>query len=545
MMPKSLRAIVMTANQERVGRWYFGGVAGACAACCTHPLDLMKVHLQTQQTGKLTLPSLAAKIYKSDGIGGFYNGLTASVLRQMTYSLTRFACYETVKNQMPADKAMPFYQKVLLAGFSGACGGIVGSPADLVNVRMQNDMKLPPEQRRNYKHAIDGVYRIATQEGVSHLFNGVTMAVGRAILMTIGQISFYDQIKQMAIQSGYMEDNIYTHLSSSFVAASMATVLTQPMDVLKTRLMNAKPGQFNGLVDCFVYTARTGPSGFFKGFFPAWINMSTLRCPNHPNAHLIEDHRAGDVVCPECGLVVGDRLVDVGTEWRSFSNERSGNDPSRVGAPENPLFNGSDLSTSMAVGYGASDGDQSLANAQRKNINSTDRQMSQAIGVIREMSERIHLPRPIQDQAAKIYKDVLDSKALRGKNNEAQAAACLYIACRKEGVPRTFKVLTLCHVSVVISDCQLQFRQLQLVLRKQLLIWIWLPVEVQSQLLLQLSTWLHKHQKDKRSAKEIGEIAGAAEVTVRQTYKLLFPRAGELFPPDFKFDTPVDQLPSS
>lgn len=33
----------------------------------------------------------------------------------------------------------------------------------------------------------------------------------------------------------------------------------------------------------------------------------------------------------------------------------------------------------------------------------------------------------------------MDSKALRGKNNEAQAAACLYIACRKEGVPRTFK----------------------------------------------------------------------------------------------------------
>jgi transcription initiation factor TFIIIB Brf1 subunit/transcription initiation factor TFIIB len=69
----------------------------------------------------------------------------------------------------------------------------------------------------------------------------------------------------------------------------------------------------------------------------------------------------------------------------------------------------------------------------------TDRQMSQAMSVIREMSERIHLPKVIQDQAAKIFKDVLDSKALKGKNNEAQAAAALYIACRKEQVPRTFK----------------------------------------------------------------------------------------------------------
>lgn len=51
--------------------------------------------------------------------------------------------------------------------------------------------------------------------------------------------------------------------------------------------------------------------------------------------------------------------------------------------------------------------------------------------------------------------------------------------------------------------------------------------------------------KDRRSASEIGSIAGAAEVTVRQTYKLMLPRAAELFPADFKFAIPVEQLPSS
>ena len=28
---------------KKVGRWYFGGLASAMAACCTHPLDLLKV----------------------------------------------------------------------------------------------------------------------------------------------------------------------------------------------------------------------------------------------------------------------------------------------------------------------------------------------------------------------------------------------------------------------------------------------------------------------------------------------------------------------
>ncbi len=42
---------------------------------------------------------------------------------------------------------------------------------------------------------------------------------------------------------------------------------------------------------------------------------------------------------------------------------------------------------------------------------------------------------------------------------------------------------------------------------------------------------------------EIGEIAGAAEVTIRQSYKLLFPRALELFPPDFKYAPNIAELP--
>lgn len=86
----------------------------------------------------------------------------------MTYSLTRFAMYESLKKQFPDGMTyvskwfvsrsqkyfilekgpIPFYQKVFLAGASGACGGFVGTPGDMVNVRMQNDMKLSVEKRR-------------------------------------------------------------------------------------------------------------------------------------------------------------------------------------------------------------------------------------------------------------------------------------------------------------------------------------------------------------------------------------------------------------
>uniref|UniRef100_A0A183BVY4 Mitochondrial carrier domain-containing protein n=1 Tax=Globodera pallida TaxID=36090 RepID=A0A183BVY4_GLOPA len=59
-------------DERRVSRWYFGGIAGSMAACFTHPLDLLKVHLQTQQQGKVSLPAMSAKIYKSDGFTGVF-----------------------------------------------------------------------------------------------------------------------------------------------------------------------------------------------------------------------------------------------------------------------------------------------------------------------------------------------------------------------------------------------------------------------------------------------------------------------------------------
>ena len=67
--------------------------------------------------------------------------------------------------------------------------------------------------------------------------------------------------------------------------------------------------------------------------------MNVLHCKNHPDAPLIEDHHAGDMICSLCGLVVGDRVIDVGSEWRTFSNDKNSKDMSRVGAAEVSLSN--------------------------------------------------------------------------------------------------------------------------------------------------------------------------------------------------------------
>ena len=51
-------------EKKRLALWYFGGLGSAGAACCTHPLDLLKVHLQTQQEGKIGIVKQTVSIVR-------------------------------------------------------------------------------------------------------------------------------------------------------------------------------------------------------------------------------------------------------------------------------------------------------------------------------------------------------------------------------------------------------------------------------------------------------------------------------------------------
>ena len=112
---------------KKISRWYFGGLASAGAACCTHPLDLLKVHLQTAGKEKTSLILSTANIIKNQGVLALYSGLSASLMRQLTYSTTRFGIYDTAKQYVsPNGEPISFLQRVGMAASAGACGGVIG-----------------------------------------------------------------------------------------------------------------------------------------------------------------------------------------------------------------------------------------------------------------------------------------------------------------------------------------------------------------------------------------------------------------------------------
>ena len=65
------------------------------------------------------------------GIRSLYTGLTASLMRQMSYSLVRLGSYDEIKGRLSAGGAPTTGQLLFAAGLAGGLGGIAGNPAGM------------------------------------------------------------------------------------------------------------------------------------------------------------------------------------------------------------------------------------------------------------------------------------------------------------------------------------------------------------------------------------------------------------------------------
>lgn len=246
------------------------------ACLVTHPLDLAKVRLQTASKPGQGLASMVYQIITKEGFFKIYSGLTASLLRQATYSTARFGIYEFLKESYTEQyKHTPATHILLpMSMLAGALGGLVGNPSDVVNIRMQNDSSLPIDQRRNYRNAFDGIYRIVKEESVGTLFRGLTPNLVRGVLMTASQVVTYDIAKSLLVDNLHLDPaKKLTHFSASLLAGLVATTVCSPADVVKTRIMNAK-GSSDNAVSILTKAVKNEGVGFmFRGWLPSFIRL--------------------------------------------------------------------------------------------------------------------------------------------------------------------------------------------------------------------------------------------------------------------------------
>ncbi|KAF4258049.1 hypothetical protein KXX33_000171 [Aspergillus fumigatus] len=263
--------------------FWFGGSASCFAAMVTHPLDLgippcsLRATLVSSVPFHFVYTTLIDAPMNYSGVLGLYSGLSAAILRQITYSTTRFGIYEELKSRFTSSSSPPGLPTLVgIACASGFIGGFAGNPADVLNVRMQHDAALPPAQRRNYKHALHGLIQMTRTEGAASLFRGVWPNSTRAVLMTASQLASYDTFKRLCLEKLGMSDNLVTHFTASLMAGFVATTVCSPVDVIKTRVMTASPAQTQGhtllglLRDIY---RKEGFAWAFRGWVPSFIRL--------------------------------------------------------------------------------------------------------------------------------------------------------------------------------------------------------------------------------------------------------------------------------
>lgn len=269
--------------------------SGMGAATVCHPLDVVRVQMQTEGSTYSGAGDAIKGIYKKDGLKeGLYAGVSAAYLRQWLYGSCRIGIYayllENAQNaniEAGLDKnAISLPSKMLFGLTSGGIGSFVGTPSELALVRMSNDKKQPVEKRRNYNGVGNCISRIAKEEGFPALFTGAPATVLRACLLSACAMGITSEIKMRLSSSGIFGDGgkLLGGVPLLFVATLFsslaANIVANPFDVVKSRMQNMvieKDGsaQYSSMIDCFLQTvSNEGVPKLWSGFVPAFLKLA-------------------------------------------------------------------------------------------------------------------------------------------------------------------------------------------------------------------------------------------------------------------------------
>jgi transcription initiation factor TFIIB len=172
------------------------------------------------------------------------------------------------------------------------------------------------------------------------------------------------------------------------------------------------------------------------------------KCPECSGINLFFNKDKGEVICKDCGLVVEEKMVDFGQEWREFDSEQ-GDRRRRTGAPT--------TYTQYDQGLGTEVGRKSdLYNLGKKTKNkffrlrkwqyristAIERNLKLALAELKRVSSYLKLPKSVEEEAARIYTLAVQRGLVRGRSMESVVAGALYAACRRHEVPRTLDELS-------------------------------------------------------------------------------------------------------
>ncbi len=176
--------------------------------------------------------------------------------------------------------------------------------------------------------------------------------------------------------------------------------------------------------------------------------MVKEKCPECGSTKLIRDYERGEIVCGDCGFVISENMFDSGPEWRAFDSEQRekrarGGAPLKLTQPNKGLVTEIDQYNRDIRGVKISSKKQAQFYRMRKwhkraSVSSSmERNLAIALSELARISSYLGLSDSIQEAAALLYRKAIEKGLIRGRLIESVVAAVIYAVCRDYGIPRT------------------------------------------------------------------------------------------------------------
>jgi len=171
---------------------------------------------------------------------------------------------------------------------------------------------------------------------------------------------------------------------------------------------------------------------------------SAQRCSECGSTNIIEDPSRGELICRNCGLVVKEEMIDTGQEWRAFDSEQMSK-RARGGAPLTFTKHDKGMTTEIGKGLGELYKVPAKKRAQyyrltkwhKRLIKSKDRNLSFALSELQRIVSFLSLSKSTHERIARYYEDAVNKGLVRGRSIESVIAALTYAVSREFESPRT------------------------------------------------------------------------------------------------------------
>jgi len=241
-----------------------GAVAGIIGVTCTFPLDFAKTRLQKQKTLEYKgMGDCLRQVYRQQGARGWYSGLRPNLTGIIPEKAIKLACADQFRDWLrdPHTGRVSLAAELVAGAGAGFCQVVVTTPMEIVKIRCQ----------------LTGASMVSVvrELGLRGLYKGYVPTLTRDVWFSAIFFPLQAKMKESII---HRDDSSTQKTLKSFLAGitagAVASGLSTPVDVIKTRLQGGDPG---GVLTILSNTIKTeGYGALWKGLQPRMIAIGPL-----------------------------------------------------------------------------------------------------------------------------------------------------------------------------------------------------------------------------------------------------------------------------